>query len=68
MSIYESSTAIGGCTCRRVRYRMESPPLFVHGCHCTGWRAKARLAAVFAPGRYAPSVVGTTYRLTAAEG
>ena len=33
--------------------------------HCTGWRAKARLAQTFAPGRYAPSVVGTLYRLSA---
>jgi hypothetical protein len=24
----------GGCTCRRVRYRMRSRPLFVHCCHC----------------------------------
>jgi len=24
----------GGCGCRRLRYRMESPPLFVHCCHC----------------------------------
>jgi hypothetical protein len=24
----------GGCTCRHVRYRMESKPLFVHCCHC----------------------------------
>jgi hypothetical protein len=24
----------GGCTCRAVRYRMESAPLFVHCCHC----------------------------------
>lgn len=24
----------GGCDCRAVRYRMESPPLFVHCCHC----------------------------------
>jgi len=24
----------GGCTCRRVRYRMTHPPLFVHCCHC----------------------------------
>ena len=24
----------GGCTCRLVRYRMASPPLFVHCCHC----------------------------------
>lgn len=33
--------------------------------HCTGWRAKAALAARFAPGRYGPSVVGTRYHLTA---
>ncbi len=25
----------GGCTCRAVRYRMLTPPLFVHCCHCT---------------------------------
>jgi len=24
----------GGCTCRSVRYRMASAPLFVHCCHC----------------------------------
>lgn len=24
----------GGCTCRSVRYRMTSAPLFVHCCHC----------------------------------
>lgn len=33
--------------------------------HCTGWRAKASLANTFAPGRYAPSVVGALYRLSA---
>ena len=26
--------AEGGCDCGRVRYRMESWPLFVHCCHC----------------------------------
>ena len=26
--------AEGGCTCRRIRYRLESRPLFVHCCHC----------------------------------
>ena len=26
--------AEGGCTCRSVRYRMASAPLFVHCCHC----------------------------------
>jgi len=25
----------GGCTCRAVRYRMTSAPMFVHCCHCT---------------------------------
>src|SRR5215510_8271109 len=25
----------GGCTCRAVRYRMLTEPLFVHCCHCT---------------------------------
>jgi hypothetical protein len=24
----------GGCTCRTIRYRMETRPLFVHCCHC----------------------------------
>ena len=24
----------GGCTCRNVRYRMTTKPLFVHCCHC----------------------------------
>lgn len=26
--------AEGGCTCRQIRYRMTSRPLFVHCCHC----------------------------------
>jgi hypothetical protein len=25
----------GGCTCRQVRYRMKSKPMFVNCCHCT---------------------------------
>lgn len=24
----------GGCDCREVRYRMHTPPLYVHCCHC----------------------------------
>ena len=24
----------GGCDCRAVRYRMETPPMVVHCCHC----------------------------------
>jgi hypothetical protein len=31
----EATHADGGCTCRLVRYRMTSTPLFVHCCHCT---------------------------------
>jgi hypothetical protein len=27
-------TLDGGCTCRAIRYRMTSRPLFVHCCHC----------------------------------
>ena len=30
----ESTFYDGGCTCRFVRYRMTSTPLFVHCCHC----------------------------------
>ena len=41
-----------------------SPRILAPG-HCTGWRAKAALAARFAPDHYAPSVVGSTYVLTA---
>jgi len=25
----------GGCSCRHVRYRVTTPPLFVHCCHCS---------------------------------
>ena len=30
----ESRFFDGGCTCRFVRYRMTSRPMFVHCCHC----------------------------------
>jgi hypothetical protein len=30
----EPWVAEGGCTCRGVRFRMTSRPLFVHCCHC----------------------------------
>jgi len=40
-------------------------PRIVAPGHCTGWRAKAALAAAFAPGRYGPSVVGSRYLLHA---
>jgi hypothetical protein len=29
-----AKTHDGGCTCRHVRYRLTSAPLFVHCCHC----------------------------------
>jgi 7,8-dihydropterin-6-yl-methyl-4-(beta-D-ribofuranosyl)aminobenzene 5'-phosphate synthase len=50
-------------TVRDLETRVQ-PRLVAPG-HCTGWRAKAKLADTFSPGRYAPSVVGTRYRLTA---
>jgi len=50
-------------TIHDLQTRIE-PKLVAPG-HCTGWRAKARLADTFAPGRFAPSVVGTMYRLSA---
>ena len=28
------STLDGSCTCGRIRYRLNGPPLFVHACHC----------------------------------
>jgi hypothetical protein len=30
-----NDTFEGGCTCRHVRYRIKSKPMFVHCCHCT---------------------------------
>jgi hypothetical protein len=30
----EARSYDGGCTCRFVRYRMTTKPLFVHCCHC----------------------------------
>jgi len=43
----------------RVRPRVLAPG------HCTGWRAKAALAGLFAPAAYAPSAVGSMYLLRA---
>jgi hypothetical protein len=34
MGTTDTVVAEGGCTCRTVRYRMTSAPLFVHCCHC----------------------------------
>ncbi|MGA9342594.1 MAG: GFA family protein [Rhodanobacteraceae bacterium] len=34
MSNENSNLHEGGCTCRAVRYRMMSAPMFVHCCHC----------------------------------
>jgi hypothetical protein len=30
----DPATFDGGCTCRRIRYRLASRPLFVNCCHC----------------------------------
>ncbi|MGA9421021.1 MAG: GFA family protein [Rhodanobacteraceae bacterium] len=35
MSDINETTLEGGCTCRAVRFRMTSAPMFVHCCHCT---------------------------------
>jgi len=34
MTAHDGVSFEGGCTCRTVRYRMASVPLFVHCCHC----------------------------------
>ena len=34
MSATHDTALEGGCTCRFVRYRLTSGPLFVHCCHC----------------------------------
>ncbi len=34
MGAIESTAHDGGCTCRYVRYRMATAPMFVHCCHC----------------------------------
>ena len=31
----EQAPLDGGCSCRQVRFRLLSGPLFVHCCHCT---------------------------------
>jgi hypothetical protein len=31
----EATTFEGRCSCGEVRFRMSSPPLIVHACHCT---------------------------------
>jgi hypothetical protein len=35
MNATEPASYDGGCTCRFVRYRMTTKPLFVHCCHCS---------------------------------
>jgi 7,8-dihydropterin-6-yl-methyl-4-(beta-D-ribofuranosyl)aminobenzene 5'-phosphate synthase len=43
--------------------KLRIDPRVVAPGHCTGWRAKTALARAFAPLRYAPSMVGSTYLL-----
>ena len=60
----------GGAMERRIEATVDDldhlvrPGIVAPG-HCTGWRAKAALAARFSPDRYSPSVVGSTYVLAA---
>ena len=39
----------GGCTCRQVRCRLTSAPLFVHGCHCRWCRRETGSAPAGTP-------------------
>src|ERR1700693_3910728 len=34
MAVDDAVSLEGACTCGAVRYRMTSPPMFVHCCHC----------------------------------
>ncbi|GAB4392884.1 MAG: GFA family protein [Kiloniellaceae bacterium] len=34
MSVEAGYSLQGGCTCGALRYRMTSPPMYVHCCHC----------------------------------
>ncbi|GAB3028478.1 GFA family protein [Oleiagrimonas citrea] len=34
MRMREGEILEGGCDCGAIRYAIEGPPLFVHGCHC----------------------------------
>lgn len=36
----------GGCACGNVRYRLTSPPLFVHCCHCASCQTETGSAFV----------------------
>ncbi|MGH6986431.1 MAG: GFA family protein [Caulobacteraceae bacterium] len=36
----------GGCVCGKVRYRLSSPPMIVHCCHCT--QCRRRVGTAFA--------------------
>ena len=35
MAENDPTDLLGGCTCEAVRYRLSSPPMFVHCCHCS---------------------------------
>ncbi len=36
----------GGCACDTIRYRLSSPPMFVHCCHCTSCQTETGSAFV----------------------
>jgi hypothetical protein len=51
----------GGCTCGAIRYRMESPPLMVHCCHCSWCQRESGSA-------FAVNALIESARLTILEG
>ena len=42
----EKSSLEGGCACDELRYRLTSPPLFVHCCHCSRCQTETGTAFV----------------------
>ena len=42
----DSERLEGGCACGHVRYRLLSPPMFVHCCHCTSCQTETGSAFV----------------------
>ena len=44
--IEDDARLVGGCACAQVRYRLRSPPMFVHCCHCTSCQTETGSAFV----------------------
>ena len=56
-----SKTLEGGCACGALRYRLESPPMFVHCCHCRDCQRQTGTAFVL-------NALIETARLTVLQG